>query len=436
MSDQEPLGKRMLDQLRNHTEPYQPEAWEDFEQFRTAKNRNRRTVLYWLSAAAVPVLLGSALLTSDMLARFIPATPIVTHKEKKGGQTNGGQTNAWHPRKPHAGISDNAVPLPFPQLSAESQESPGTPKEYSENASLGSRKEYSKKASHGSRKGHSKKGAALADTGSAEITDFALTNDQLPKANREQSAENINPGLLASRPFSFTIARFGKSYISLPESQTRETQPPHRSIRWGVTISQQSNRAAHTDMELNYGLGGALLVPFSDKIALVTGISGSKQSLNVQEPARLNAAAGSAQLQGVRYRWVNLEIPLQVQYKLKTFKKIGFTASGGLALQTSVGQAADYHYKTQRTIATFAETAGGPVLVSTQTVEELSSVTEDDKKRDWVVGSPLYLGLGISYQWQNTAVEVEPYVKYPLGASTAERLRLTTVGIQLRLTKK
>ncbi|MGV3604634.1 MAG: hypothetical protein ACO1N1_25645 [Dyadobacter fermentans] len=436
MSDQEPLGKRMLDQLRNHTEPYQPEAWEDFEQFRTAKNRNRRTVLYWLSAAAVLVLIGSAMLTSQMIARFMPETPIVTQKQTKGGQADGGQANARTPRKSHSGISDNAAPLHAPQLSAKSEGSPGTSREYSEKAPLGSRKEYSKKASHGSRKGYSKKGNAPADTGSAEITDFALTNAIPLEASSEPSAGNISPGLLASRPFSFMDARFGKLYISLPESQTQQTQPPHRSIRWGVTVSQQSNRAAHTDMELNYGLGGALLVPFSHKIALVTGISGSKQSLNVQEPARLNAAAGSAQLQGVRYRWVNLEIPLQIQYTLKTFKKIGFTASGGLALQTSVGQAADYHYKTKRTIATFAETAGGPVLVSTQTVEELSSVTEDGKKRDWVLGSPLYLGLGMSYQWQNTAVEVEPYVKYPLGSSTAERLRLTTVGIQLRLTKK
>lgn len=383
MSDQEPVGKRMLDQLRGHTEPYQPEAWEHFEHFRATKSRKKRIMFYWLSAAALLVIFGTALLTNQIIDRGTPTKHPAVQKQVTGG----------HPGLADTALPDNSVAPPLPELATDGQ-------------AVKSKKIQSKQ-----------------ENPTANL-------DCLQAAPRDQ----FIPDLLTSRPFNLPTVRFSKLHISLPQRQTQMPTQSARTIRWGVALSQQSNRAAHTNTELNYGLGGALLVPLSSKIALVTGILGSKQSLNVERPEQLTAAGGSAQLQRVRYHWVNLEVPLQIQYKFRTFRNLGFTATGGIALQSSVGQEANYHYKTRRTIATFAETAGGPVLVSTQTIEELSSITENSKKHTWAIGSPLYFGLGISYQWQNTAIAIEPYVKYPLGASTAERLQLTTVGIQLRLT--
>ncbi|WP_353719862.1 hypothetical protein [Dyadobacter sp. 676] len=401
MSDQEPVGKRMLGRLRDHTEPYQPDAWEHFELFRAGKSRKRRIVFYWLAAAALLVIFGTALLTSRIMDRRTPAKHSLAQK-----QTNGGHRS----RTKTALSGSSAAPL---------RSGPATTRRQA----IKSRKIHSKR-----------KNRAINPP-----APLVATRDQLPEyppspTGYERRHDNFTPDLLPLRPFNSPVVRFGKPHIPAPQRQMHVTPQPARAIRWGVAFSRQSNRAAHTNPELNYGLGGAMLVPLSDKIALVTGIAASKQSLNVEEPARLTAAEGLAQLQYVRYQWVNLEVPLQIQYKLGAFKNIGFAAAGGITPQTSVGQAADYHYKTRRTIATFTETAGGPVLVSTQTIEELSSVTKNDKKSTWAFGSPLYFGLGISYQWQKTAVEIEPYVKYPLGASTAERLQLTTVGIQLRLT--
>lgn len=397
MSDQEPVGKRMLGQLRDHTEPYQPEAWDHFELFRAAKNRGRRIVFYWLGAAALLVIFGTALLTSHITDRARPVQHPLARKEVHAKRSNEAETLLPE----SSGVADlsklvreAAMPVKVKKIHSKRQQ----PDRHS-SAIPGQSAAYSPSAT-----------------------------------SSGQRAAPFNPGLLPSRPFNSPITHFGKLRISLPQQQTPATPQRGRAIRWGVAVSQQSNRAAHTDMELNFGLGGALQVPMSRRIALVTGILGSKQSLNVEGPKRLNAPEGLAQLQRVRYQWVNIEVPLQIQYQLKTFKKLKLTAAGGIALQGSIGQEADYLYKTRRTIATFTETLSGPVLVSSQTVEELSSVTENGKKRAWTVGSPLYFGLGIGYQWQNTAVEIEPYVKYPLGASTAERLQLTTLGIQLRLT--
>ncbi|WP_342088683.1 hypothetical protein [Dyadobacter sp. OTU695] len=399
MSDQEPIGKRMLGQLRNHSEPYRPEAWEHFELFRAARNRRKRRMLYWLSAAAFLIILGTALLTTRIADRGKPVKYPVARKHMNGG----------HPGKAKTVPPDEAtfgsIPTTEPHQPVKSE------------------------------KIHSKPGKRFASPSDIEnAARNQLTAYPSPVISNERTRDQARPDLLRSRPFSTLPARFSKLYISPPDRPIHPKPQPARIIRWGAALSQQSNRATHTDTELNFGVGGVLLLPLSAKIALISGVSGSKQSLNVEEPTRLTAAEGFAQLQHVRYQWVNLEIPLQVRYELRTFKNFGFTAAAGIALQGSVGQQADYLYKTRRTIETFAETAGGPVLLSTQTTEELSSVTENDKKHTLAVGSPLYFGLGVSYQWRNTTVEIEPFIKYPLGASTAERLQLTTVGVQLRLT--
>ncbi|HWV33204.1 MAG TPA: hypothetical protein VN038_26275 [Dyadobacter sp.] len=401
MSDQEPVGKRMLGQLRDHTEPYQPEAWEHFEAFRAEKKGKRRIIFYWLTAAALLVIFGTALLLNRATDRGMRAKyPVAQHHANRRD------------------LTEAKIPLPN-DINA-----PGPSKQ----ASVHQQAVKSKKM-------HSNRENPAADLGNF----WAKTRDQLPEhspsmISYERLRGNFTLDLLSSRPFTSPLTHFSAPHIPPQQQQMHITPETVRTIRWGIAISQQSNRAAHTEPELNYGLGGALLLPLSGKLALVTGILGSKQSLNVEEPERLAVSEGSAQLQRARYHWMNLEVPLQIQYKLKTFKNLGFTAAGGIALQSSLRQQTDYIYKNRRTITTFAETAGGPVLVSTQTIEELSSITENDKKRTWAFGSPLYFGLGISYQWQHTAIEVEPYVKYPLGASTAERLQLTTLGIHLRMT--
>ncbi|MDR6806947.1 hypothetical protein J2Y45_004139 [Dyadobacter sp. BE34] len=399
MSDQQPVDKRMLGRLRDHTEPYLPDAWESFELFRAAQSRKKRIALYWLGAAALLVFIAIALLITS-----IPDAPARLHVAEK----------------PVRAVQQDKLRATRSEEPAASPDLPSAPSASGIQASR-----------------HTK---ALSRRKSLELNRVRSENTMrdpaapLPATSNDGIRDTFAPEFLIPRAFNSPVARFVKRDIPLPQPRIHPPQYRDQAVRWGVSVLQQSNRAAHIVPESNYGVGGALLVPLSRRIALVTGISGSRQSLNIEQPARLSAAEGLPNLQRVRYHWVNLEVPVQIQYKLRTFKDISFTANAGVALQTSMGQTADYHYKTTRTIATFAETAGGPVLVSSQTVEELTSVSERDKKRIWTVGSPLYFGIGISYKWQHTVVELEPFVKYPFGASTADRLQLTTMGIQLRLT--
>lgn len=399
MSDQEPLGKRMLGQLYEHTKTYQTDAWEDFERFRAAKERKRRMLFYYMSAATLVIILGAALLTGRIIKPGSDTRHGMAKKETESGR------------------------FPDKRDQPETSGSKNLPELFIAKNRTAERDEILP-----NRQNPAGSAAAVEDLANAPA------DHPVPEAGFHAVVDDLNPGLLQPLPFRSPVIYFGQVHVRAGREPLDVSPRPARPIRFGIGVSQQSNRAAHTDRELNYGVGGALAIPLSARMAFVTGLYGSKQSLNVAEPTVLAASQGVAQLQRVRYHWVNLEVPLQVQYRLKTFKKFGINAIGGVALQSSIGQEADYQYKTTRTITTFSETTGGPVLISSQTVEELSTTTERDHKGKWTLGTPLYLGVGLHYRLQNTTVEFEPYIKYPIGPTTAEKLQLTSVGVQLRLT--
>ncbi|MHA4740838.1 hypothetical protein [Dyadobacter sp. MSC1_007] len=406
MSDQEPVGKRMLGQLREYTEPYQPDAWAHFEQFRANKKRKRRILVYWMSAAALLFIFGTAILIRQVMPTGKSTKNTIAHNELESRRPSG----KGEPEKLVPSESANVERLATRQNQANNEKriptKPHSPTSSGNNSPINNQ-------------------------------------DYLPESKPQTADDNdiqgdLTMAFLAHQPFRFQIVHFKKLYIPVGQQQERQAPvEPARLIRLGFGLSQQSNQAADTKMELNYGVGGALSIPLTSKLAFTTGFYGSKQSLNLEKQAALSGASaeGLMQLQRARYHWVSLEAPLHVQYRVKTLKKLGINAVGGISLQSSVGQVSDYFYKTSRTITTLAETEGGPVIVSTQTVEDFSSVEDKDQKSKWAFGSSLYFGLGINYQVQNTGVELEPYIKYPIGAVTVEKLRLTSVGIQLRLTR-
>jgi hypothetical protein len=407
MSDQEPIGKRMIGQLREHTEPYRPAAWEHFERMRERRGRKKRILMYWMSAAALLVIFGTALLVHPLMNRRKLTGNAIAEK-----QIGSSELSSKDSHKKSARVSESKK---VSGLSTEEDHANNEKQTPTKRRSLT----------------NSGRNAPVG------VQDF-VAKSETPGMDQNRMQGYLNPGVLEPRPFSATIVNFRRLYVSAVARQEEQTSVKRAgSVRFGIGVSQQANQAVDTDPERNYVVGGSLNIPLTPKLALMTGFYGSKQSLNLQKQAMLSGAAaeGLMQLQRARYHWTGLEAPLHLQYRLRTFKKVGIAAVGGISLQGSVGQVSDYFYKTSRTITTLTETAGGPVVVSTQTVEDFSSVTQKDQKSKWTLGSSLYLGLGMNYQLQNTAIEVEPYIKYPVGTVTAEKLRLTSIGIQLRLTR-
>ncbi|MCF2501956.1 hypothetical protein L0663_01080 [Dyadobacter sp. CY107] len=403
MSDQEPDSKRMIDQLWEYTEPFQPGAWQHFERFRDNRNRKRRVLIFWMNVAALLIVFGTAILINQLIPRGKTTKGILAKTQIESTRLSGKQNPENLPRIKTAIIAAPSPDLVKLKIRDRIITKTHSPKTYQEESV-----------------------AAMQDS---QPANKLLILDQI------QKQELLSLDFLQSLPLRFQSVHFGKLHIPLRQQHSKSAIHLTRSIRFGVAVSQQSNRAANTHLEMNYGVGGALYIPVTQKITFVTGTSGSKQSLNVEKNAAASTPLGGfAQLQRAHYQWFNVEVPMHLQYSLKNFKKTAITAVGGLSWMGSVGQVSDYFYKTSRKITTVSETAGGPVVVSTQTVEDFSSVRENDKRGNWTFGGALYLGIGLNYQMQDYGLGIEPYVKYPIGPVTAENLQLTSLGIQLKLT--
>lgn len=403
MSDQEPDSKRMIDQLWEYTEPYQPGAWQHFERFRDNRNRKRRVLIFWMNVAALLIVLGTAILINQVMPLGKATKGGLAKNQIERTTIFGKKDVEKSSRSESASIVASNPDLGKLDIKRRIATKTSSPKTYQEESL-----------------------AAMQENG---------PTNKIPMVDQIQKQEAIPLDFLQSLPLRFQSVQFSK--LSIPLSKQHAEPAPHlaRSIRFGVTVSQQSNQAANTHLEMNYGVGGALYIPVTQKITFVTGTSGSKQSLNVEKEAMASTPlGGSAQLQRAHYQWFNVEVPMHLQYSLITFKKTGITAVGGLSWIASVGQVSDYFYKTSRKITTVSETAGGLVVVSTQTVEDFSSVREDDQKGRWAFGGALYFGLGINYQMKDCGLGIEPYIKYPIGPVTAENLQLTSLGVQLKLT--
>ena len=404
MSDQEPESKRIIDQLWAYTEPYPPGAWEYLERLRDKRKRRRRVVLYWLNAAAVLVIFGTAILVNQLMPSDKAVKKTIAANQTRTDKVSGKENAEKLSSSEHTGSVNPS--LDIDGLNRKKERTV---------IEMRSRFVYEKKSQ-------------------IRIREHLLPNET---ANADQTKEQELAGLylLKIRPFTAQNVYFSKLYIPLSQQHSEPAARVPNPVRLGITLAQQSNQAASTNPEMNYGVGGALYFPLTKKMTLITGTSASKQSLNVERDAVESMPLnGLAQLQRARYRWFNVEVPIHLQYSLRTFKKAGITAVGGVSVLGSVGQISDYLYKTSRTITTYTETSGGPVVISTETVEDFSSVTKDNKKGSWFFGGALYLGLGFNYQLKNCGLGIEPYVKYPIGPVTAEKLQLTSLGVQLRLT--
>ncbi|MCF2496671.1 hypothetical protein [Dyadobacter chenhuakuii] len=393
MSDLEPESKRIIDQLLEYSEPYQPGAWEHFERLREKRKRKRRVVIYWLNAAAVLVIFGTVILVNQLMPSDKAIKKTISANKTKTDKVSGKENLEKLSSSEHTGSVNASTGLEGTRITFA----------------------YEKKSQ-------------------IRIREHLLPNE-IANADQKKEQELAGLYLLQIRPFTAQNVYFNKLYIPLMQQHSEPAARVPNPVRLGITLAQQSNQAASTHPEMNYGVGGALYFPLTQKMTLITGTSGSKQSLNVEKDAVVSMPLnGFAQLQRARYHWFNVEVPIHLQYSLRTFKKAGITAVGGFSVLGSVGQISDYLYKTSRTITTYTETSGGPVVVSTKTVEDFSSVREDHKKGSWVFGGALYLGFGFNYQFKNYDLGIEPYAKYPIGPITAAKLQFTSLGVQLKLT--
>ena len=254
MSDQEPESKRIIDQLWAYTEPYQPGAWEYFERLRDKRKRKRRVVLYWLNAAAVLVIFGTAILVNQLMPSDKAVKKTIAANQTRTDKVSGKENAEKLSSSEHTGSVNPS--LDIDGLNRKKERTI---------IETRSRFAYKKKSQ-------------------IRIREHLLPNET---ANADQTKEQELAGLylLKIRPFTAQNVYFGKLYIPLSQQHSEPAARVPNPVRLGITLAQQSNQAASTNPEMNYGVGGALYFPLTKKMTLITGTSASKQSLNVERDA-------------------------------------------------------------------------------------------------------------------------------------------------------
>lgn len=413
MPEQEPIDKRMLARLRDYSTPYQADAWDAFERFRARKDR-RRPFAYWLRVAAgLLLLLGIGL-----------GTERIVTKEKA---------------RKTPGIKKAARDIPNQEVSISKKRD--SPLEYNEKQ-LPEKRAHSRRAATGNVATSRANATKAGQDGARLLVQKKQYPERISQGDRADTRGDEPIGgivglpMLSSMPATPYLVGLGKLYIRYAEPELNGPVPAKKKIRYGAGLSQNVNKAENTHLKPNFGLAAFLNIPTARKVSLTTGLAAGKQSLHIRNVPRDTGpiVTGTPQLQDVDHHWVNLELPLHLNFRLKTFKAFGLTAVGGVSVLGAFGQTSDYRYKTRRTITILSETTGGPIVVETQTIEELSSVTSDENRGKWTTGAALHLGLGLSYPVRSSEITLEPFFSYPVGQVTADKLRFTSFGLQLRMT--
>ncbi|WAC14112.1 hypothetical protein [Dyadobacter pollutisoli] len=411
MSEKAPFDRKTLERLKNYNIPYREGSWDNFEAFRKKKEDKKRLFFFFYKIAATLFLALAVGWGVNKLVgnskRTVAEKQIHTKKQTKTIED------------PPA---DSIQSLPDFRLTSKAEI-----KIDQSHLNLVSRNKKSLLTTSAPKN--------LPDFTADKFTDHSTAETAINSGTDIVFQQDPNFAVLNARSFSYLSIYIKKPSIPFKTNDLREEMPNHKSRPgYSMVLNQHVNSATSSLPGYSFGLGGLADIPLTRKIELSTGLSLGRQSLRIQkEKLPFNpATSGTPHLDRVDYRWANAEIPINVRYRMMPTRKWNIYVSGGLSMLGTFGQKFDYAYSNSRILTTVVEAENGPVVVSTQTLEE-KSVVRDERVRDKIgFGSTVNVALGFDYPWKAANLSVEPFVRYPIGSITSERLQFFSLGIQLR----
>lgn len=409
MSEKAPFDRKTLDRLKDYNIPYREGSWDNFEAFKKKKEDRKRLIFFFYKIAAMLFLALAVGWGVNKLAGN--SKRIVTEKQ-------------IHTNKQTKTIENPAADSIQNQADFRVASKPEIDKTH---FNVASRNKKSILRSSAPNK--------LPDFTDDEFTDHSNAETGLTSGVDFSFQQDPDFATLNARPFPYLPTYIKNPSIPFKANDLPEEISNHKSrLGYSIVLNQHVNSAASSLPGYSFGLGGLADIPLTRKLELSTGLSFGRQSLRIQkEKLPFNpSTSGTPHLDRVDYRWANAEIPINVRYRMTPARKWNIYVSGGLSMLGTFGQKFDYAYSNSRILTTVVEAENGPVVVSTQTLEE-KSVVRDERVRDKIgFGSTVNVALGFDYPWKAANLSVEPFVRYPISSITSERLQFFSLGIQLR----
>ncbi len=204
-----------------------------------------------------------------------------------------------------------------------------------------------------------------------------------------------------------------------------------KEIRLGFVFSPQVNHAENDyDSEICFAGGVSSELPLFLNFKLDVGLLISKQNIGIDseiERTEGTETYGRAQSKKMDAQLLALDIPINLKYNLIENSGNSFFISAGISSRAYFSENYNSAYYAED-LLTLGEKPG-----RTNTVLQEEEKTVKAFKR-FDTAKILNFSFGMDYRFRNgMGLQIEPFIKYPLGLLTSENIKLGSGGIQFRV---
>ncbi len=112
-----------------------------------------------------------------------------------------------------------------------------------------------------------------------------------------------------------------------------------------IAIVRLTNQAENVVSQQNFGLRGTTEIALGKKTELSTGLYLGRESLHLaNNTIPLANPSGMPQLYQANYRWLNVEIPLNVRYRVWQKGAFSFSTQAGVSMMGAFDQTSKLFY--------------------------------------------------------------------------------------------
>lgn len=393
----------MTDRLKAYATSYEEEAWEDFEKFR-AKKKRIPLMFFWRVAAGLLIFGGLGWGLMQVMDSEITQNKTTSEKQiTKPGKTEirKSETENGHlaEAEKEAGVNEKSQKAPVKDKNVSPEKSNSLTRKLEGNV---------------------------------------INQPEQPSFVPGSVVATVyQPEKIGTRPYEYLLVRPRTPWMPpfMAQNDSEETQSISKPLKLSVALASQAHQAENDNPQPNFGLRGTTEITLGKKTELSTGLYFGRESLNLEAARNEHGLApGLPYLTQVNYRWLNLEVPLNIRRQVLSTRSFNLSTQAGVSLMGALGQNSQLFYENRRTITTVATGENGLIEQTTTTVIDKEIRNNDVNAGKFNLGAALNLSLGLHYPLGKNQVSLEPFFKYPLGSFTADKLHFSSYGVQLRWT--
>ncbi len=402
------ISDQIRKSLENYEEEYVQGSWENFQQKRKKNDRK----LFWLIASGVAacLLIGFAGLSYLHVDKMDHQNPVVQ------------QTVSGTDEKP--ATNKNSIPEKSSSLTASLKLDSKQISSAGMTKSTNVTQKINSIATEVNNPAQNLQTSAFAADTARKVPLLASDFQSQPKKYKADSVNNSRD----------TITRKpSNTFLNLPaKKENRElASASGRKVRFGINFSPGVN-SAQTSGSMDYTGGVSADITLSSRFLLSTGLQ--VQNQHVDQKIAGIVSSTSAPQDETKTKLINLDVPLNIIWKLFSAKSNSWYVSAGVSSLVYLNQQ-DVNTKYSNLLVPVSLKVGGSDVKTYDIVSQVS-VTQNTvtPTQTFDLAGRINLMVGFETKLSNRMLlHFEPYAKIPSPGQTSNSLNQTTTGINFKV---